>query len=870
MSKINLPPISSAFNSQTRINNNFDAIEDEFQNRVLYRDNPNGEPNSMNCNLDMNGFYVLNAANWPTGTGNGSSVEVVIPEDFGAKGDGFTDDTQAFRDALAYIKERMAAFNWNASFTSSLQVRSPVFVEFNGNNRQYKISDQLWISDGFAGLIMRNFVLVASEDNWQSPNDGKLIFDHNTGYISLSGTIKGMIRLGKTSKVKTRDNIFENITLDCKLQCDGILSNRCASSVFRKIDIVHFKRYGMRFWGPGENTGNNLLNVATNQYYFAESPNFKPDAIGISVESADMTFEDVNAGNCRVGMYFHRFGGFTVGKNHHYNNYGDNSDPAIFPAILDIINSSVTNASTTGMKMRVITETDHSLTANDLVYAGWYPGISENGGIAGKWSTITIINSTTFDMDETTFAGIYQKGKDTVTFTGGGSSNIIYADQDNASVGLRVTFSTTGTLPSEITEGTKYIVKTVDAGANTFTITEGSLGAATKTFASTGSGIHSVYWRGWQNRVKTQEKQPISMWIAPSVNFFKAIHTELESCIRNYSRSPQIIGVMASASGETSRTGYPWFDHRVITPSDNLDGILISNVTLLGGLGKASFYAQGAGSIVEPVRCIVNNLLQKSGNVGDSRGYQEILFTTGVTYTSQTGYTSSQTGSIIVDNKTVSLAVTTSTNTLQKLISYIESAVAAADLDVDVNAWIRTSNKTLRFTSQNLGTGSSIRLSGGIFSNLKDFSRILPAVDGVTEEISFGRMPELTQLIARQGTAYSPSITFTNLGTDVDGAKTSIDAGTGIFSDANKEIAFSNNSIETLRLDTTNNVVVGDGRVEKTATDGYLYLPEVSLTAAGVPTGVPTTYSGRSPMVVGTNNRLYVYVNGSWKYTTLT
>lgn len=870
MSKINLPPISSAFNSQTRINNNFDAIEDEFQNKVLYRDNPNGEPNSMQCNLDMNGFYVLNAANWPTSAGNGSSVEIVVPEDFGAKGDGLTDDTQAFIDAFAYIKERIAAFNWNASLTSSLQVRSPVFVEFNGNNRQYRISDELWISDGFTGLIMRNFSLVASENDWQSPNDGKLTFDHNTGYISLSGTIKGMIRIGKTSKVLTRDNVFENITLDCKLQCDGILSYRTAGTAFNNIDIVHHKRYGMRFWGKGENTGHNLQNITANQYYFGEAPNYTPDGIGISVESADMTFEDVNCGNNRVGMYFHRFGGFTVGKNHHYNHYPDSTDPAVFPAILDITNSSVTNASSTGMKMRVTTETDHSLTAGDLVYAGWYPGVSENGGVAGKWSSITIINSTTFDMDETTFAGTYQKGKDTVTFTGGGSNNIIYTDQDNASVGAKVTFTSTGSLPSEIVEGTKYIVKSVNAGANTFTIAEGSLGAVTKTFATTGSGVHSVYWRGWQNRVKTQEKQPISMWIAPSVQFFKAIHTELESSIRNYSRSPQFIGVMGSATADAVRTGYPWFDHRVIIPSDNLDGIMLSNVTLLGGMGKASFYAQGAGSIVEPVKCVVTNLLQKSGNSGDSRGYQEILFTAAVTPISPTGYTSNQTGSIIVDGDTISLAVTTSTNTLQKLISYIEGAVAAADLDVDVNGWVRTSNKTLRFTSQNIGSGSTVRLSGGIFTNLQSYSKIQTAVDGVTDEVSFGRMPELTQLIARQGNAYSPSITFTSLGTDVDGAKTSIDIGTGIFSDINKEIAFSNNSIETMRLDDTNNVIIGDGQVEKTATDGYLYLPEVSLTAVGVPTGVPTTYSGRSPMVVGTNNRLYVYVNGSWKYTTLT
>ena len=69
-----------------------------------------------------------------------------------------------------------------------------------------------------------------------------------------------------------------------------------------------------------------------------------------------------------------------------------------------------------------------------------------------------------------------------------------------------------------------------------------------------------------------------------------------------------------------------------------------------------------------------------------------------------------------------------------------------------------------------------------------------------------------------------------------------------------------------LSLDKTGSLVLGSTAVATTATDGFLYIPS----CAGAPTGVPTTKTGRVPMVVdSTNNRFYVYVSGTWKYTTL-
>lgn len=68
MSKIELDPIASGFNLET-INDNFQRIEDEFNQKVLYRDNPGGNPNHMLNNIDMNGKNLLNVGSITGGGG---------------------------------------------------------------------------------------------------------------------------------------------------------------------------------------------------------------------------------------------------------------------------------------------------------------------------------------------------------------------------------------------------------------------------------------------------------------------------------------------------------------------------------------------------------------------------------------------------------------------------------------------------------------------------------------------------------------------------------------------------------------------------------------------------------------------------------
>lgn len=66
---------------------------------------------------------------------------------------------------------------------------------------------------------------------------------------------------------------------------------------------------------------------------------------------------------------------------------------------------------------------------------------------------------------------------------------------------------------------------------------------------------------------------------------------------------------------------------------------------------------------------------------------------------------------------------------------------------------------------------------------------------------------------------------------------------------------------DTLVLDSAGNIQLGGSSVTTTATNGFPYIP----TCAGTPTGTPTTKTGLAPLVVdSTNNKLYVYVGGTW------
>lgn len=61
MAKITLDTITSSYAATSLFQSNFTAIEDELNDKVLYRVNPTGEANQMMNDLDMNSNDILNA-----------------------------------------------------------------------------------------------------------------------------------------------------------------------------------------------------------------------------------------------------------------------------------------------------------------------------------------------------------------------------------------------------------------------------------------------------------------------------------------------------------------------------------------------------------------------------------------------------------------------------------------------------------------------------------------------------------------------------------------------------------------------------------------------------------------------------------------
>ena len=73
MAKIVLNDLASTYDI-TLINDNFSKIESEFQNKVLYRNNPEGEPNTLQTDVDANGQRIYNLPE-PTTSGEPLRLE---------------------------------------------------------------------------------------------------------------------------------------------------------------------------------------------------------------------------------------------------------------------------------------------------------------------------------------------------------------------------------------------------------------------------------------------------------------------------------------------------------------------------------------------------------------------------------------------------------------------------------------------------------------------------------------------------------------------------------------------------------------------------------------------------------------------------
>jgi len=77
MAKITIDNITAGYASTASLNATFNTLEDHFNNQVLYRRNPSGEPNAMENNLDMNNFDILNVSNMQVDSVTVNGVDII-------------------------------------------------------------------------------------------------------------------------------------------------------------------------------------------------------------------------------------------------------------------------------------------------------------------------------------------------------------------------------------------------------------------------------------------------------------------------------------------------------------------------------------------------------------------------------------------------------------------------------------------------------------------------------------------------------------------------------------------------------------------------------------------------------------------------
>jgi hypothetical protein len=142
MAKVTLNTLTSGFQSQTLLNANFDSIETELQDKVLYRNNPAGEPNSMQNDLDMNGYNLLNLGN-VTVVASASVTQAVM---WGTQRDGTGTHSMSASDIYRYTE---------FSASSSVTAVANISIATTGN----------WVSGNWIGFIQKGLgpILITPE-----------------------------------------------------------------------------------------------------------------------------------------------------------------------------------------------------------------------------------------------------------------------------------------------------------------------------------------------------------------------------------------------------------------------------------------------------------------------------------------------------------------------------------------------------------------------------------------------------------------------------------------------------------------------------------------------------------------------------------
>lgn len=147
MSKISLDRITSAFGFKDAFNAVLEKIEDEFSDKVLYRDNPPGTANAMTTDLDLGGNDVNNvgAINAEEFVVNGVDVNQAI-EDVEAQIAAIPAETQGYRDEAIAARDAAEASEVAAGLSEDAAAAS----ETNAAGSASTATTQAGLAAGYA------------------------------------------------------------------------------------------------------------------------------------------------------------------------------------------------------------------------------------------------------------------------------------------------------------------------------------------------------------------------------------------------------------------------------------------------------------------------------------------------------------------------------------------------------------------------------------------------------------------------------------------------------------------------------------------------------------------------------------------------
>ena len=177
-------------------------------------------------------------------------------------------------------------------------------------------------------------------------------------------------------------------------------------------------------------------------------------------------------------------------------------------------------------------------------------------------------------------------------------------------------------------------------------------------------------------------------------------------------------------------------------------------------------------------------------------------------------------------------------------LSYYASGTALSKLGIGANTYMLTSSGTApQWTNPaTITIGKATNIAGGLANQIPYQSA--PNVTAFSVGLTF------------DGTNFSTSGTVT--------AKAFIPSNStlptnGLYLPAANSLGFAVNSTERMRISATGNIY---GTAGTTAmTDGFFYIPS----AAGAPSGTPTSIADHVPMYYDTTNNYFYVYNGTWK-----